>query len=70
MIESSEPEGFIETVARFYGQVSINMQQMDKAVNEIDGKQNATSHLTESLVTQIQGLQSQMQKRPATEDYS
>ena len=40
--EALEPEGFIETVARFYGQVSIDMDLMKKAVNEIDAKQAAT----------------------------
>ena len=53
MSEASEPEGFIETVARFYGQVSIDMDLMKKAVNEIDAKQAATAQLIEGLQSQL-----------------
>ena len=51
--EAREPEGFVETVARFYGQVSIDMDLMKKAVNEIDAKQAATAQLIEGLQSQL-----------------
>ena len=48
----SVPEGFVDTVARYYGQFSTDMKQTQQAVDEIDrkqhdldGKQSAASHL-------------------------
>ena len=57
---SSDPQGFMDFVAQYYGQVEIDLKLMQKAVDKIHNQQSATAHLVESLVAENHALRARL----------